>query len=301
MSLEKREAMGQLRTVALFHHLSDEKLDEVARFLVVQAVPAGGVIFEEGSPGDTMFLLAAGQVSIEKEVEVGGFAELALLAAGDIFGEMALIERLPRSARAVARTDTTLFVLGRHDLQQWLGADPLMAVGLFVELLRVLSHRLRRSSRSVALLHDVGDLAAQRFEDEASLLRGVLHRLLPHLEGQWSVAAYAYNEFNDEVERADTRGPGGESLPMTISIRETMSRWLDDSSYCVVLANKSGAPLGFLVARNGLPMNPAERAESEVSLATVGHLVASALQNIKHDIEERLRARLQHRQAHDSF
>ena len=291
--------VGRLRTLSLLQHLPDAKLEELARVLVVQTLRGGDVIFEEGTPGDTMFLLAAGQVSIEKQVEAGGFAELALLGAGDVFGEMALIERLPRSARAVARTDTTLFVLGRPDLERWLASEPLMAVGLFVELLRILSHRLRRSSRSIALLQDVGDLAAQRAEDETTFVRDVLHRMLPHLDGDWSAAAYIYNEFNNEVVRASTQGPRGESLPATIPIAETASRWLDPSSYCVVLAQKIGLPLGFLVARNDQKMTAADRAEAEVSLATVGHLVASALQNIKHDTEERLRARLQHRQAHD--
>src|SRR5262249_4740658 len=143
-----------LRTLSLLHHLPAAKLEELARVLVVQSVPAGDVIFEEGSPGDTMFLLAAGQVRVEKRVGARDITELALRASGDGCGEIALIERVPRSARAVARTDTTLFVLGRQDLERWLATEPLMAVGLFVELLRVLSHRLRRSSRSVALLHD---------------------------------------------------------------------------------------------------------------------------------------------------
>jgi len=289
----------RLRTLSLLQHLPDAKLEELARFLVVQTLRAGEVIFEEGTPGDTMFLLAAGQVAIEKQVEAGGFAELALLGAGDVFGEMALIEHLPRSARASARTDTTLFALGRQDVERWLGSDPLMAVGLFVELLRMLSHRLRRSSRSIALLQDVGDLAAQRAEDETTFVRHVLHRMLPHLEGNWSAAAYIHNEFNDEVVRASTHGPRGESLPATIPITETVSRWLDPSSYCVVLAEKTAVPLGFLLARNDHKMTAADRAEAEVALTTVGHLVSSALQNIKHDTEERLRARLQHRQAHD--
>jgi CRP/FNR family transcriptional regulator, cyclic AMP receptor protein len=292
--------VDRLRTLSLLQHLPDGKLGELARVLVVQTVQAGDVIFEEGSIGDTMFLLATGQVSIEKRVEAGGFAELALLGSGDVLGEMALIERLPRSARAVARTDTTLFVLGRQDLERWLATDPLTAVGLFVELLRVLSHRLRRSSRSVALLQDVGDLAAQRSEDEAGFVQSVLRRMLPHLDGDWSAAAYIYNEWNDEIVRAGTEGPRGESLPATIPIAETTSRWLDVSSFCVVLAQKTGRPLGFLVARNDLAMSPPEKAEAEVALATVGHLVSSALQNIKHDTEERLRARLQHQQGHQS-
>jgi CRP-like cAMP-binding protein len=299
MNAESPERLDQLKSLALLRHLPEAKIEQLARVLAVQAVPAGDLVFEEGSPGDTMFLLALGQVRIEKRIEAGGFAELAILSPGDVFGEMALIERLPRSARAVAHTDTTLFVLGRHDLERWLASDPMLAVGLFVELLRILSHRLRRSSRSVALLQDVGDLAGRRFEDEAGFLEAVLHRMLPHLDGDWSAAAYSYNEWNDEVTRVGIMGPRGENLPGTIPIGETANRWVDAASFCVALSGKADTPVGFLVARNELAMSPLERDEAEVALATVGHLVASVLQNIKHDAEERLRARLQRRQAHD--
>ena len=292
--------IGQLRTLPLFRHLPTGKIEELARVLAVQGVPAGDLVFEEGSPGDTMFLLARGTVRIEKRVEAGGFAELALLSPGDVFGEMALIERLPRSARAVAHTDATLFVLGRRDLERWLKSDPMMAVGFFVELLRVLSHRLRRSSQAVVLLHDVSDLATRRFEDEASFLGAVLRRMIPHLDGDWSAAAYVYNQWNDEVARVQTVGPRGESLPATLPIVETASRWLDAASYCVAFVGKADTPVGFLVARNELLMSPPEKAEAEVALGTIGHLVASALQNIKHDTEDRLRARLQDRRALDS-
>lgn len=300
MKADPREQIDRLRSLALLRHLPDAKIAELARVLAVQTVPAGALVFEEGSPGDTMFLLALGQVRIEKQLEAGGFAELALLSPGDVFGEMALIERLPRSARAVARTDATMFVLGRRDLERWLASEPVMAVGLFVELLRVLSHRLRRSSQELVLLHDVGDLAVRRFDDEARFLDAVLQRMTPHLEGDWSAAAFVYNEWNDEVVRVGTVGARGESLPATIPMTERESRWLDPHTFCVALARKADMPIGFLVARNELTMSPSERAEIEVALAAVGHLVASALGNIKHDIEERLRARLQDRRTLDS-
>jgi CRP-like cAMP-binding protein len=298
--MDTREQVGQLRTLPLFRHLPEAKLEELAGILVVQVVPAGGVVFEEGSTGDTMFLLAHGRIRIEKQVDAGGFAELAVLSPGDVFGEMALIERLPRSARAVADTNTTLFVLAGPALKQWLASDALAAVGFFVEMLRVLSHRLRRSSQSVVLLHDVGDLASQRFHDESAFLAAVLQRLIRHLDGEWSVAAYLYNEFNDEVSRVATLGPQGASLPETFSIEAGSCSSLDVATFCVALDGKADTPGGFLVLRNELAMTTAEKSETEVALGAVGHLVGSALQNIKQDTEERLRLRLHHQQADDS-
>jgi len=104
---------------------------------------------------------------------------------------------------------------------------------------------------------------------------------------------------DDEVSRVGTKGPRGERLPETLPLAETSNRWLDPASFCVALGGKTAAPLGFLVARNEAAMALREKGEVEVALTAAGQLVASALQNIRHDAEERLRARLQHRQAHD--
>jgi CRP/FNR family transcriptional regulator, cyclic AMP receptor protein len=298
MDAEKQERAEQLRSLALFRHLPEARLEELARVLVARSAPAGALIFEEGSAGDAMFLLVRGQVRIESRLEAGGFAELALLSPGDAFGEMALIERIPRSARAVAHTDVGLLVLESRDLDGWLASDPRTAMGFFAELLRVLSHRLRRSSQELVLLYDVSQLAIQRFEDADGFIRAALHRMIPHLDGAWSLAGYLYNEFNDEVTRVATEGPGRESLPATLPIGEASSRWLDPASFCVSLAGDAGTPLGFLVARNDLEMTAREKAEVEIMLAATGHLVASALQNIRHELEDRLRARLLRQQTY---
>jgi len=65
---DTRDRVAQLRALPLFRRLADPKIEELARILVVQTAPAGGLIFEEGAPGDAMFLLAAGRVRIEKRV-----------------------------------------------------------------------------------------------------------------------------------------------------------------------------------------------------------------------------------------
>ena len=298
--MDIRARIDEIRSLALFRHFPEAKLEELARVLSVRAAPAGAVVFEEDSAGDALFLVSEGQVRIEKRIEAGRVAELALLSPGDLFGEMALIERAPRSARAVAQTDVTLLVLGRGDLVRWLGAEPQTALEFFVELLRVLSHRLRRSSNDLVLLFDLSQLTLQRFDDETGFLQAVLQHVVPHLEGEWSAAAFLYNEFNDEVSRVGTEGPRGESLSQTLPLGETASRWLDAASFCVALRGRAATPLGFLVARNEAAMGPREQGEVEVALTAAGHLVASALQNIRHDAEERLRARLQQRQADDS-
>ena len=65
MNADLQGQVDRLKSLALLRHLPDAKVAELARVLAVQTVPAGDLVFEEGSPGDTMFLLALGQVRIE--------------------------------------------------------------------------------------------------------------------------------------------------------------------------------------------------------------------------------------------
>jgi CRP-like cAMP-binding protein len=296
--VDGRPGVDQLRAGELFRHLPEAGLAQLAAALAVREVPAGAVVYEEGSPGDALFLLTAGDVHIDKRVETGGRVELARLAPGDVFGDLALIDRVPRAARAVAHTDATILVLDHESLGRWLRSDAPTAVGFFVELLRLLSRRLRRSYGQVILLSELSQLALQPFEGEAEFVQAALDVLIPHLEGDWSVAVFLRDPFDEPTERVGTAGPHPESLPETAPAGEAEHRWLDDATFCVALTGASPVAVGSLVARCHAALAPREKAEAEVALAAAGRLLASALLNIRHDTEERLRARLE--QARDA-
>ena len=100
----------------------------------VQFFAAGDVILREGDPGETMYAVQRGQVRIEHDGQV-----LAVLGAGSIFGEMALIDHAPRAATAVAETDCTLVPVDRHHFQYLVHETPTFAT----RVLQTLSERLR--------------------------------------------------------------------------------------------------------------------------------------------------------------
>jgi CRP/FNR family transcriptional regulator, cyclic AMP receptor protein len=72
-------------------------------------VPAGGVVFHEGDEGHDMFGVVEGQVQLQVKGRV-----IATLGPNDVFGEMALIDKVPRMATAVAMTDSVLAVIDQH-------------------------------------------------------------------------------------------------------------------------------------------------------------------------------------------
>lgn len=127
-----------LQRSPLFSGLSPEALRDVATRLRPRNVRAGEVLFRAGEKGDSFFLVAAGRVRISVPAPRGEQV-INQFGPGEWFGEMSLITGEPRSATAVAATDSTLATLSREDFQAILARNPSLAVPISHSL----SHRLR--------------------------------------------------------------------------------------------------------------------------------------------------------------
>lgn len=108
---------------------------------------AGAVLFEEGDPGSRMYVLRSGRVKIAKRV-AGAEVTLAILGPGDFFGEMALLEKLPRSATATVLEDARLIEVDETTFESLLRRSSEISV----RLLRRLSARLREADRQIQAL-----------------------------------------------------------------------------------------------------------------------------------------------------
>jgi serine/threonine protein phosphatase PrpC len=135
-----------LHAMPIFHHLSYQELVRVLNIVDVRMYRPGERILTQGELGDEMFIVLSGRVSVR-----AGTEELVGLGPGQHFGEMALIDRAPRSASVVSETDAKLMVVHRRDFFDIVRNDHDVAVKLLWSFLGVLSDRLRRTSR------DLGD------------------------------------------------------------------------------------------------------------------------------------------------
>lgn len=108
---------------------------------------AGTVLFSEGQPGDYMYVVQSGEVEIRRTV---GEAErvIAILSAGEFFGEMAILNGRPRSATAVARTDARLVVIEGKTFEAMLRARPEIAL----RIIKTLASRLESANQHIELL-----------------------------------------------------------------------------------------------------------------------------------------------------
>lgn len=130
-----------LRETPLFQYLALDDLLIIDAALSPEEFLAGETIFTEGSLGADFYIVFRGTVLIRKKVGVAE-QELARLAPGECFGEMALFDDSPRSATAVAQADCTLLTLERSRFSSLLTQRPEMGL----EICRVLSLRLRAAN-----------------------------------------------------------------------------------------------------------------------------------------------------------
>jgi CRP-like cAMP-binding protein len=96
---------------------------------------AGDVIFREGEPGDTMFVVQTGQVRITRHGQDGD-STLAVLGAGDFFGEMAILNGRPRTATAEALTELRVLEINARTFGQMVVGNAEIAVRLITRLAR---------------------------------------------------------------------------------------------------------------------------------------------------------------------
>jgi CRP-like cAMP-binding protein len=107
----------------------------------------GEMIFREGEKGESMYVIQAGKVRIQRDSAEGNLT-LCVLESGEIFGEMALFDRLPRSATAVASGDARILSVDRKKLFPTISKDPT----LLFKILETMSQRIRRLDDEIAKL-----------------------------------------------------------------------------------------------------------------------------------------------------
>jgi sigma-B regulation protein RsbU (phosphoserine phosphatase) len=163
-------------------------LDGAATTLVVQhlrraVLPAGHVVFEDNAPGDTLYIIESGRVQVSKTLESGQELVLAELGPGEFFGEMALLEEKPRSARVSTLTPTSLLAMPRDTFNTLIEHHPVVAANFLKEI----SARLRqRNQIQEVLLREkqalVEELAAKNVALERALaeLRAAMETVTEH-------------------------------------------------------------------------------------------------------------------------
>ena len=125
---------------------SEEDLGKLAFYCEIREMGEGTTVFIENMPGESLFLVKKGTIRISKMFAEGDEKTLVVLGTEDIFGEMAVIDGLPRSATARVAEDAELISIKKKDLERLSQDDAALALKLITNVVRVFSKRVREAN-----------------------------------------------------------------------------------------------------------------------------------------------------------
>src|SRR5690554_4499501 len=161
----------RVRQVSLFRTLDEAHVQRLSKHLRERRYRKGELIFDQGDPGDCLYVIVSGRVRIYLTSPDGREATIRILESGTSFGELAVLDRAPRAASAATLDDTVTLVLLRDDFMQILrDSFPLVqhVLGLLTEMVRYNTSYAERLAflsvpgRVAALLAQLADAADPR-------------------------------------------------------------------------------------------------------------------------------------------
>jgi CRP-like cAMP-binding protein len=138
-----------LVSTPFFDGLDPFERAEVVRIMEVLRLQEGEEIFREGTSGDSWYVIFEGEVRVLKDADTQAQTEIARLGPGRCFGEMAILDGMPRSASVRAAGPLTIFRFRRDRFDGLLAQGSLGAYKLIAAMARVLSHRHRQLTQQI--------------------------------------------------------------------------------------------------------------------------------------------------------
>jgi CRP/FNR family cyclic AMP-dependent transcriptional regulator len=138
------EKIDFLKSIRLFREIGEKDLIYILESLTERTYLKGETIFSEGDIGRALFIIASGKVTLtvfDKEIKKA--KQLAEVHPGEMFGEMALLEEMPRSATVTAAEDTKVLMMFNSKLENLFLSKPKIGIVIATQLAKVMSSRLR--------------------------------------------------------------------------------------------------------------------------------------------------------------
>jgi transcriptional regulator with PAS, ATPase and Fis domain len=201
--------LDALRHVDVLRHLPLSALDRMASVALVRRYPPGGVLLAEGGAGDEVLVLLEGQVAVRLALSEQEQRAVAVRRAGELVGEMALVDELPRSATVTAESPVRALCVPRAAFLEAVAGHP----GAAVELMGVLSRRLRESD---AAQLEALRAKAERLASANQRLSRENRRLRVELDERFGFEEFVGSSAPAEAVRSAARRAAESELPVLL-------------------------------------------------------------------------------------
>jgi uncharacterized membrane protein len=184
-----------LDNIKMFELLNEDDRVALANVVDELNVPANHTLFQAGDPGDSLFIVNAGRIELFIKDTAGQKIVLTTAEAGDMFGELAMLDTGPRTATALALEESEVLVLDRDDLVLLFRRKPEAALHMLAALsglTRKADELLRtRVSRNVNEEMEVHSTALQKIADGIAWFSGSMPFLM--INGAWFIIWISIN------------------------------------------------------------------------------------------------------------
>jgi signal transduction histidine kinase len=198
---EQSVVKESMRRLPLFEGLGDADLDRLVELSSSMRLGAGESLMREGESGDTMYVIVEGEFDVVKR-QGNTESEFAVRGPGDVVGEMALLQHLPRTASVRARSEARLLVIDHQAFLQLLSCSPTAAT----TILATVTRRLRSTESMLmhqAKLAALGTMAAglaHELNNPAAAIRRSAHQLREAVAAMDAATAALARQTLDERE-----------------------------------------------------------------------------------------------------
>ncbi|MCB4756569.1 MAG: cyclic nucleotide-binding domain-containing protein [Elusimicrobia bacterium] len=212
--------LERLKSLKIFADIAPASLTLLGQDMVEKTYGPGTVILKEGEESGSLYLIAAGSVSVEKKLGDEGARSkiVARLEAEEFFGEMSFLENASHSATIVAQEETHIFLLPRSAVEDLIKKDPGSALDQVMTLMSGVSSRLRRTTRELVTVFEVARMMGQPTQVD-ELMKQVVAHLLATFGEKTSVAFYRWNPFNDEYSAISVQGAHRSLFPAVLELK----------------------------------------------------------------------------------
>ena len=135
-----------LSRAGIFQGVDPDAVVNLISQMQTESFPRGTTIFDEGEPGDTLYIIIEGKVKLARHAPDGRENLLSVMGPSDMFGELSIFDPGPRTSSAVCVTEVNAATMDSEMLRTWINDHPEISQ----QLLRVLARRLRRTNASLA-------------------------------------------------------------------------------------------------------------------------------------------------------
>lgn len=141
-----RVNLTSLKECFLFDQMNAVEIDTVGALFQEKKLEKGKTVFVEQMPGESLYLIKKGSVRISKLIAEGDEKTLITLKAGDVFGEMAILDGSARSATARVETNAILLSVNKTDFEKLCSSHPGIALKIMRNIICVFSKRIRENN-----------------------------------------------------------------------------------------------------------------------------------------------------------